>query len=232
MEGQPRVLQGWSEILGNTLTHLELGVSLHHSVFFLCLSTLFLVLFCSISWVLMKRTQGVPATILLSVLSQLPLLQSLALKGAPSSSIIDILTFLPNLASLDVDYISSGAQVTPSEEPLVAHLRHLTVRTNDLSAAHRIWIWIKQLVPYPSLESFKMLAFSVQADAYMPVRFILDLAKVHKGVLKQFHINGAAMTLQDIHCLCTMFPNLEEISWSLMFINDIVRVHLVFSWRW
>ena len=27
MEGQPRVLQGWSERLGNTLTHLELGVS-------------------------------------------------------------------------------------------------------------------------------------------------------------------------------------------------------------
>lgn len=28
MEGQPRVLQGWSETLGSTLTHLELGVSL------------------------------------------------------------------------------------------------------------------------------------------------------------------------------------------------------------
>jgi len=28
MEGQPRVLQGWSEVLGNTLTHLELGVSI------------------------------------------------------------------------------------------------------------------------------------------------------------------------------------------------------------
>lgn len=28
MEGQPRVLQGWSETLGSTLTHLELGVRL------------------------------------------------------------------------------------------------------------------------------------------------------------------------------------------------------------
>lgn len=28
MEGQPRVLQGWSETLGNTLTHLELGVNI------------------------------------------------------------------------------------------------------------------------------------------------------------------------------------------------------------
>jgi hypothetical protein len=27
MEGPPRVLQGWSETLGSTLTHLELGVS-------------------------------------------------------------------------------------------------------------------------------------------------------------------------------------------------------------
>lgn len=27
MEGPPRVLQGWSEPLGSTLTHLELGVS-------------------------------------------------------------------------------------------------------------------------------------------------------------------------------------------------------------
>lgn len=27
MEGPPRVLQGWSEPLGTTLTHLELGVS-------------------------------------------------------------------------------------------------------------------------------------------------------------------------------------------------------------
>lgn len=26
MEGPPRVLQGWSELLGPTLTHLELGV--------------------------------------------------------------------------------------------------------------------------------------------------------------------------------------------------------------
>ena len=28
MEGPPRVLQGWSDLLGTTLTHLELGVSI------------------------------------------------------------------------------------------------------------------------------------------------------------------------------------------------------------
>ena len=29
MEGPPRVLQGWSEFLGDTLTELELGVSIY-----------------------------------------------------------------------------------------------------------------------------------------------------------------------------------------------------------
>jgi hypothetical protein len=29
MEGPPRVLQGWSEFLSDTLTHLELGVSVY-----------------------------------------------------------------------------------------------------------------------------------------------------------------------------------------------------------
>jgi hypothetical protein len=171
---------------------------------------------------LVKRTQGVPATILLSVLSQLPLLQSLGLKGAPSSSIPDILNFLPQLTSLDVDYISSGAKVIPSDEPPVAHLKNLTVRTIDLSAAQRIWVWIKQLVPYPSLESFKLTAFSVQGDANMPRSFILDLAKIHRGVLKQFHVNGAALALEDIHCLCARFPNLEDLLWLTVSTGDIV----------
>lgn len=32
MEGQPRVLQGWSEVLGSTLTHLELGVGFSFNI--------------------------------------------------------------------------------------------------------------------------------------------------------------------------------------------------------
>ena len=38
MEGPPRVLQGWSAKLGDTLTHLELGVShsLLHQLYFFC----------------------------------------------------------------------------------------------------------------------------------------------------------------------------------------------------
>jgi len=195
VEGRPRVLQGWSETLGSTLTHLELG-----------------------------RCQGVPATILLSVLSQLPLLQSLGIKGAPSNSIPDILMFLPNLKSLDTDYLSSGAKTIPNDQPLLAHLEHLTVRTNELAGPRNIWRWIKQLVPHPSLESFKLNAFSVQGDGNLPRRFILDLARVHEKVLKQFHVTGTALALQDIQCLCAMFPNLEELSWSIMFSSDITEV--------
>ncbi|CAA7260412.1 unnamed protein product [Cyclocybe aegerita] len=78
MEGPPRVLQGWSGPLGSTLTHLELG-----------------------------RCAGVPPTILITVLSQLPLLKDLRLKGAPASSIPTILKFLPNLRSLDTEYLGS-----------------------------------------------------------------------------------------------------------------------------
>jgi hypothetical protein len=40
MEGQPRVLQGWSETLGNTLTHLELGVSRFDPISFISLFNL------------------------------------------------------------------------------------------------------------------------------------------------------------------------------------------------
>lgn len=39
MDGPPRVLEGWSDILGDTLTHLELGVSI--SPIFLWLLNLF-----------------------------------------------------------------------------------------------------------------------------------------------------------------------------------------------
>lgn len=41
MEGQPRVLQGWSETLGSTLTHVELGVSLVFITPFISLFDLF-----------------------------------------------------------------------------------------------------------------------------------------------------------------------------------------------
>ncbi|KAH9915387.1 uncharacterized protein B0H18DRAFT_1124904, partial [Fomitopsis serialis] len=86
MEGQPRVLQGWSEHLGSTLTHLELG-----------------------------RTAGVPASILVSVFSHLAHLRSLRLKGAPTSAILEILRILPKLESLDTEYFGSGISHWPVE---------------------------------------------------------------------------------------------------------------------
>lgn len=171
----------------------------------------------------MKRCQGVPPTILHSVLSQLPLLQSLGLKGAPSSSIPEMLTFLPNLKSLDVDYSAGG--VLPTGDPLIARLEHLKVHTNDLSRPRGIWAWIIKLVPHPSLKTFKLNAFSVLRDGTLPRRFILDLARVHEPTLKHFQITGVALALQDIQCLCAMFPKLEILTWSVMFSNDIVSVY-------
>ncbi|PFH46863.1 hypothetical protein AMATHDRAFT_68897 [Amanita thiersii Skay4041] len=92
MEGPPRVLQGWAgPELGKTLRSLELG-----------------------------RCAGVPPTILITVLSQLPLLQDLRLKGAPASAVLTILSLLPNLQSLDTEYLISGSgNVWPRGWPLL-----------------------------------------------------------------------------------------------------------------
>ena len=44
-----------------------------------------------------QRCSGVPASILVAVLSHLPNLRALRLKGAPSAAILEMLTFLPHL---------------------------------------------------------------------------------------------------------------------------------------
>ncbi|THH07538.1 hypothetical protein EW145_g3311 [Phellinidium pouzarii] len=88
MEGPPRFLQGWSETLSPTLTHLELG-----------------------------RCSGVPATILISVFSHLKGLTHLRIKGAPSAALPYILSCLPRLVTLDTDFNDangSGARRAPS----------------------------------------------------------------------------------------------------------------------
>ncbi|KAI0300463.1 hypothetical protein B0F90DRAFT_1810362 [Multifurca ochricompacta] len=123
MNGPPRVLQGWAPLLGSTLIELELG-----------------------------RCAGVPATILIAVLSQLPRLRDLRLKGAPSGAIPDILASLPALVALD----------TESDE-------------------------------YPSC-------------------FLLSLARRHAGTLRQFLVNMTQLTLEDVQCVCELFPRLEELS--------------------
>ncbi|KAI0067612.1 hypothetical protein BV25DRAFT_1846723 [Artomyces pyxidatus] len=183
MDGPPRVLQGWAGQLGSTLKELELG-----------------------------RCAGVPASILISVLSQLPLLRDLRLKGAPSAAIPDILTCLPNLVSLDTEYLGSGI-LRPSDDPLPP-LKRLTVRTSsvDLQGPVQLWSWLRQLIPRPSLEGFVLNAFSTQGQTTIPRHFLLSLARTHGETLKQFLVNMTQLTLEDIHCICTLFPNLEELS--------------------
>ncbi|KAH9485727.1 hypothetical protein JR316_0002642 [Psilocybe cubensis] len=209
MEGPPRVLQGWSGPLGSTLTHLELG-----------------------------RCAGVPPTILITVLSQLPLLKDLRLKGAPATSIPTILTFLPNLESLDTEYLLSGSgsyynrrprpykvirpgdeeeDEEPEEPPLPA-LRRLTVRTSSMDnlGPQKLWGWIRELVPRPGLESFRLHAFTFNMGyTGIPRMFILDLADAHGSTLREFIVGDAHLTLKDVECLCSKFPNLETLNCSL-----------------
>jgi len=194
MEGQPRVLQGWSETLGSTLTHLELG-----------------------------RCNGVPPTVLLSVLSHLGQLKSLNLRGAPSTVIPHILTLMPLLRFLDTDYNPSIAKGRPPEQPLISKLQGLTVRTTTGAETGDVSGWIKTLVPYPSLQSLKLLGFSVHGDNYLQRRFILDMARLHGQLLKQFHVTGASLSWPDVQCVCAMFPMVEDLS-VLIFTNDITII--------
>ncbi|KAI0800281.1 hypothetical protein C8Q74DRAFT_1191039 [Fomes fomentarius] len=186
MEGKPRILQGWSEKLGESLTHLELG-----------------------------RCSGVPASILIAVLSYLPRLRALRLKGAPSAAILEILTFLPHLVTLDTEYFGNAAFSRYDDVP-VASLRELTVRTSSthLGGFPQLWTWIRRLTPRPSLESFTLNAFSTQGEADIPRGFLLDMAATHKDTLKHFTADSTQMSLKDIECLCTVFPALETLSCS------------------
>ncbi|KAJ7876056.1 hypothetical protein B0H14DRAFT_2714450 [Mycena olivaceomarginata] len=188
LEGPPYLLgNGWANRLRSTLTHLELG-----------------------------RCAGVPNTLLLSVLSQLPLLQDIRLKGAPSNAIPKILTFLPNLRSLDTEYLASGpsnARLTPSPDEM-ATLRHLTVRTSsiDIMGPLKLWAWITTILPRRGLETLKLHAFTLHmGHTRIPRAFILDLATMQGESLRHFIAGDAELTLPDIECLCCKFPRLESL---------------------
>lgn len=158
---------------------------------------------------------------MLSVLSHLDQLRGLSLRGAPSTAVPHILTLLPHLRFLDTDYNPSIAKGRPPELPLISKLQGLTVRTTVGAGPNDISGWIKKLAPYPSLESFKLLGFSVNGDNDLPRRFILDMAQIHGQLLKQFHVTGASLSWPDVQCVCAMFPMIEDLS-VLIFTNDIV----------
>ena len=137
------------------------------------------------------------------------------MKGAPTSAIIEILAYLPKLVLLDTEYFGSG--VPRYVDVPVASLKELTVRTSsvDVQGPQQLWGWIRRLLPRPSLETFTLNAFSTQGDATMPRRFLLDLAQTHRDTLKHFIADSAQLTLEDVECLCTLFPALETLSCSI-----------------
>ncbi|KDQ56486.1 hypothetical protein JAAARDRAFT_36642 [Jaapia argillacea MUCL 33604] len=192
MEGPPRVLQGWAGTLSGTLEELDLG-----------------------------RCAGVPATILISVFLQLPLLTILRLKGAPSAAIPTILTYLPNLHTLDTEYFSSGIYRFPSK-PLPL-LKNLVIRTSsmDVDGPEQLWSWILGLVPghkggkggegKGSLETFTLHTFAVLGQTSMPRSFMLGLAKIHGETLKMFGIGTTQLSLDDVEFLCGRLRRLEEL---------------------
>ena len=163
----------------------------------------------------LQRCAGVPATILISVFSHLPLLQDLRLKGAPSTAIPVILSYLPNLTTLDTEYTSAG-NFRPINKPM-PRLRNLTIRTStlDTMGPQQLWYWIRLLLPHPSLESFTLHAFSVHGSTSIPRHFLLDLAAVHKTTLQRLWLDGAELTLKDVECLCSVFPLMEELGCSV-----------------
>lgn len=145
----------------------------------------------------------------------MPLLRELRLRGVPSAAIPTLLTYLPNLITLDTEFLGSGIY-RPSNKPL-PHLHNLTVRTSSMDSMgpHRLWMWIRQLLPYPSMESFTLNAFSVQGHTIIPRNFILDLTATHKTTLKEFMVNMTLLTLEDVRYLCTMLPGLEHLACSV-----------------
>lgn len=92
----------------------------------------------------------------------------------------------------------------------------------DSLGPQKLWGWILDLVPKKGLETFKLYAFIINgAHTAVPRMFIIDLARVHGGTLKCFMVGEALFTLNDIECLCSMFPNLETLVCSVVR-HDIV----------
>jgi hypothetical protein len=153
--------------------------------------------------------------VLVSVLSQVPLLRELRLRGAPSAAIPTLLTYLPNLVTLDIEFLGSG--IYRSSNMPLPRLRDLTVRTSSMDSMgpQKLWMWILQLLPYPSLETFTLNSFSVQGHIIIPRGFLMDLASKHKATLREFTVNMTQLTLEDIKYLCKMFPQLELLACSV-----------------
>jgi len=151
------------------------------------------------------------------VLSHLHNLTHLRIKGAPSNAIPQILASLPVLVSLDTDYNVSGFVKNPETWMRMPLLETLTVRTDsiDNGGPRDLWLWSRQLIPRRSLESFRLQSFSTLGDTSVPRGFILLLAQVHGATLRCFLVGPTQLSLQDMRCVCDMFPKLEELSCAM-----------------
>ncbi|KAL4079121.1 hypothetical protein J3A83DRAFT_4356105 [Scleroderma citrinum] len=182
-----RVLQGWAERLGPTLTHLQLG-----------------------------RCAGVPPAILISVFSQLPLLQDLRVKGVQSAAMPSIMACLPNLIALDTEFQRHGNYHLPST-PL-PRLQRLTIRTSsvDVFGPDQLWNWTCSLIPYEgSLQSFSLGSFAVQGRIAIPQSFVTRLLRRHGKSLVQFIVGIAEITPDSLIYLCLDCPSLESLECSV-----------------
>ena len=126
-----------------------------------------------------------------------------------------ILSYLPSLIALDTDYTVAGF-LRPSERSLPP-LRLLIVHTSSLdnTGPREIWRWIRELVPRSSLETLALHLFCVQGEMVLPRAFIIALADVHKNTLKNLHFTTTQLTMDDIGCVCSMFPRLEKLECSI-----------------
>jgi hypothetical protein len=161
---------------------------------------------------------------LIAVLSQLPRLRDLRLRGAPSSAIPDILSLLPALVALDTEYLGSGLYRRLDQDAPLPLLQRLTVRTSsvDLQGPVQLWTWLYALAPRPSLEFFTLHAFSTSGHTNIPRYFLLSLARTHGETLRRFLVNMTQLTLEDVQCVCELFPRLEELSCAVAS-RDAVR---------
>jgi hypothetical protein len=161
---------------------------------------------------------------LIAVLSQLSRLRDLRLKGAPSSAIADILTSLPALVALDTEYLRPSPPRPSDHNAPLPPLRRLTVRTSsvDLQGPAQLWSWLCALTPRPSLETFTLNTFSTAGQTNIPRGFLLSLARKHADTLRKFLVNMTQLTLEDVQCVCELFPRLEELSCAVAS-HDAVR---------
>lgn len=160
-------------------------------------------------------------------LSHLPHLRSLSLRGmrGPSTGRIkDILALLPHLVDLDVEYYGSSGSSSDGEQHLPA-LRSLKVHTSAVDAGpQEIWSWILQLVPQTSLESLTVQAFSAQSRMEMPSAFIASMSSIHGETVRELNVDQVIMSAEVLGYACAHLPVLENLSCSLPWCRNIVRV--------